>query len=480
MPKDDGLQADPYTLFYPPFALDESAPGVCYFGGSNLWRSGDHADTWGVISWQIFGLITAIAVDPTDTTSVVIGTSTGRVYRVDHTGPGSEPKDYTTTELTGPHLPPKTSISSIAIDTGGNIWVGIGSMADPAGPGQLTADHVFRLGQGSTVWTARSSGLSKANPVNTIVIDPADEQRLFCGADVGVFRTEDGGKSWTLWDEGLPNAPVFHLAIHQPSRLLRAATYGCSIWERPIDAAKCALVDIYIWDNIVDSGRVQPSPSGVPHPFAPNVLLDWSHSPDIVIDRGGVGPKPKYQTDQPAQDYVELEAKVVHGDPWAGGTCRVYVQVHNRGAQEALGVQVRVFVTATTPAPLLPKFSWFDANPPGTDWIALGPAKTVSVPPAVPAVVEWDWSIPLGQHGEHTVLAIATCDADPIGSLTPLNLETWVRGEKRAAVRTVYVTPKVPQKKTRYIAGPVPVKHPSYKTTRKKTAKKSAKKKRSK
>ena len=47
--------------------------------------------------------------------------------------------------------------------------------------------------------------------LHSIVVDPVNPQRLWVGISaVGVFRSEDGGKTWTLCNNGLPNvAPDF-------------------------------------------------------------------------------------------------------------------------------------------------------------------------------------------------------------------------------------------------------------------------------
>ena len=74
-------------------------------------------------------------------------------------------------------------------------------------------------------WAPGAGGMC----LHTIVIDPANEDRLFCAISAaGAFRSEDGGASWTPINKGLvsdyipdPTAPVGHcvhrLAIH-PSR----------------------------------------------------------------------------------------------------------------------------------------------------------------------------------------------------------------------------------------------------------------------
>ncbi len=56
-------------------------------------------------------------------------------------------------------------------------------------------------------WTPGFGGLC----LHSIVVDPMNAKRLWVGiSSTGVFRTEDGGKTWRLCNEGLPNiAPEF-------------------------------------------------------------------------------------------------------------------------------------------------------------------------------------------------------------------------------------------------------------------------------
>src|SRR5262249_32975640 len=47
----------------------------------------------------------------------------------------------------------------------------------------------------------------------------------------GVYRSIDGGASWTPFGDGLPRLQVFDLAIHNGGRIFRAATAGRGMWE---------------------------------------------------------------------------------------------------------------------------------------------------------------------------------------------------------------------------------------------------------
>ncbi|MFF0753037.1 glycosyl hydrolase [Streptomyces sp. NPDC004267] len=433
--------------FYAPFALDPTTPTTCYFGGAQLWRSADSMDTWASVSAAPGQAITAIAVHPADSNTVYAGTEGGRVYRYRRTGATWNPADVTSTDLTGPSLP-LVCISDIAVDSAGTLWVTIAGLLDTEEPGEFSNDHVYRSVT-DKVWTSRSNGLAQANPINTIVIDPANGNRLFCGGDIGVFRTEDAGLTWLPWDQGLPNAPVFDLVLHAKRRLLRAATHGRSVWERPIDAGQTPMADLYLRDTVLDSGRVQPSPSGVADPFDPAPTpgtMWWWQSPDIVVD----APEPNYQTPSAVDDYVALTT-IAHRTARRARVNRFYVQVHNRGVNAATNVRVRAFLAdASAGLPALPADFWsngkpFAADPLATAYTPLGPTRTFArLGPAEPGVAEWDFLIPATAAEHSCVLAVATCDEDPVQAAEVFDVGTLVTTRKHATLKNLQVEDAVP------------------------------------
>ncbi|MFJ7159980.1 WD40/YVTN/BNR-like repeat-containing protein [Streptomyces sp. NPDC101118] len=434
--------------FYAPFALDPTTATTCYFGGDQLWRSANSADTWTAVTSAPGPAITAIAVHPGDSNTVYAGTANGRVYRFRRTGATWNPADVTRTDLTGPALP-LVCVSDIAVDPAGTVWVTIAGMLNALEPGEFSCDHVYRRGPADTGWTSRSNGLAQANPVNTIVIDPTNPNRLFCGADRGVFRTEDAGLNWTPWDQGLPNAPVFDLALHAKRRLLRAATHGRSVWERPVDVAQTAMVDLYVRDTVLDSGRVQPSPSGVADPFDPSPTpgtMWWWQSPDILVD----APQPGYQTPSPVGDYVAL-ARLAHRTARRTAVNRFYVQVHNRGVRAATNVRVRAFLAdASANLPPLPTDFWsngkpFAADPVSASYTPLGPVRTIArLEAAEPGVVEWDFLIPSTAAAHSCILAVVSCDEDPIAAGEIFDVGTLVTMRKHAVLKNLQVEDALP------------------------------------
>lgn len=432
--------------FVAPFVLDPSDSNVCYFGGAALWRSPDNADTWSAVTVPLGSNINAIAIHPSDATTIYVATIRGRVHFVRRTGPTWSVPDVTTTDITGPDLPPGVCLSDLLVGPDGAVWVTVSSLSLTEGAGEFTNDHIFRLVPPSATWQSRSMGLARANPINTIVIDPMDSNRMFCGGDVAVFRTEDGGGMWEPWDQGLPNTAVIDLAIHPTLRLLRAATYGRSIWERPIDLPICPMVDLYMRDNIVDSGRVQPTPRDVPHPLDSAIWLGHWQSEDIKVD----GPEPDFQTATPVTDCVGF-ARIEHRSVRRGRTNRFYVQVHNRGVNMAHNVRVRAFFAAAAAGlPRLPADFWsggrpFVGDPSGPDWTPVGPTIVLGdLAPAVPGIAEWDWEVPATAPAQSCLVALATCDEDALAETDAFDADTLVANSKLVTCMNLNVVDAVP------------------------------------
>jgi len=83
---------------------------------------------------------------------------------------------------------------------------------------------------GGTTWHDQSANLPPL-PVNAIAVDPTDSDRLWVAADLGVYQTLDGGRSWSSFGTGLPNAYVGDLILNPVGRVLRAGTRSRGVWE---------------------------------------------------------------------------------------------------------------------------------------------------------------------------------------------------------------------------------------------------------
>lgn len=429
--KTTGINVADRVQFYAPFAIDPSNPSTLYFGTHRLYQTTNNADSWNAITGDLTGggpreAISAITV--ASATIVYAGSSQGHFSRVELSG-----GTWTATDHSAGL--PRHYISDIAVDpaNASTIYVTISKV--------FTGDHVWRSTDGGATWTSASLGLSPRNPVNCIDVDPATPNRIFIGCDVGIFRSEDQGGTWVEWDQGLPDVAVFDIRVHTPSRLLRAATHGRGIWERPIDASDCPAVDIYLRDNIVDIARTIPTSADVQDPFT-GLTTSWDQSVDIKVDTPDSGTN-QFHTATSTLDYIDFQS-LDQCKPRGGATSRLYVQVHNRGVNVASTVQVRPFWADTsTSLPNLPSDFWtaFPANDPGgtSVWHPIGPALSITnLRPGEPQVVEWDWPVPSSAPNQVGVLAAITSTDDLIAE-TGLDVSSVVPGNKHIALKRMQV-----------------------------------------
>ena len=71
-------------------------------------------------------------------------------------------------------------------------------------------------------------------PTSAIAISDIHSEQAYVGTDVGVFRTLDGGTSWTAWQDGLPRVPIAELKFNKVLNRVVAGTMGRGIFMRNV------------------------------------------------------------------------------------------------------------------------------------------------------------------------------------------------------------------------------------------------------
>jgi photosystem II stability/assembly factor-like uncharacterized protein len=154
------------------------------------------------------------------------------------------------------------------------------------------------------------TGLLVDTPVHAVVVDPDHPEIVYVGGDVGVWKGEgtfppagSGDPIWTWGDKpyanGLPEAACIDLAVHAPTRLLRAALRGRGVWELALDGVEQG-PEIYVRAHAHHTRRRPVPPEGTPDPLgdptAP-LALRLDASPDIRVYRApGTDPPPPPMT----------------------------------------------------------------------------------------------------------------------------------------------------------------------------------------
>jgi photosystem II stability/assembly factor-like uncharacterized protein len=224
--KVNGIVTTETALFIPPMVMDPNNPQVLYFGTNRLYRTTDAAESWRPISAALTpsGAISAIAPAAPDPATVYVGTSTGLLHVTRDTGA------TWTQRNTGL---PQRSITDVAVDRADPLTAYVSVSGFGTG-------HVFRTVNGGQSWSNVSSNLPDI-PVNALLLDPVSRGIVMIGSDLGVFMSADSGASWTVVDDGMPNVAVFDLAYNTATASLVAATHGRGMFQlqlnRPLTLA---------------------------------------------------------------------------------------------------------------------------------------------------------------------------------------------------------------------------------------------------
>ncbi|HEX5995106.1 MAG TPA: hypothetical protein VFY84_08210, partial [Jiangellales bacterium] len=96
------------------------------------------------------------------------------------------------------------AMGAVAVASNGTLYAGTGEANPGGGSLTYTGTGLYRSTNGGATWT--SIGLSESGAIGHIAIDPRNPQRLFVaatgslfnpGGDRGVYRSDNGGASWT-------------------------------------------------------------------------------------------------------------------------------------------------------------------------------------------------------------------------------------------------------------------------------------------
>jgi photosystem II stability/assembly factor-like uncharacterized protein len=233
--------------FIPPLEAHPRQKGTFYIGTYRLYRSTNGGKKWAPISDDLtagpqavacltdfFGAeddyLSAIAGAPSDPQTIYTGSAAG-VLAVTRDGGESWKR-------VAPHALPGRFLTALAVDPldAATVYASFSGF-DEATPG--AAGHVFRSTDGGESWSSRDIGVNI--PVNDLLQNPELPGFLYAATDLGVMASNDGGASWGVLGAGLPNVPVYSLGYRTLTHALVAFTWGRSAWEMPfVPAARVA------------------------------------------------------------------------------------------------------------------------------------------------------------------------------------------------------------------------------------------------
>ena len=225
-----------------PLVFSAKDPHLLYFASNTLWKTRNGGETWTEISpdltrktWQIpesvgkyrdaptaqpaqRGVIYAVSPSPLDLGVIWAGTDDGLVHRT--TDGGMHWKD-----VTPPALTPwaKVSIIDASHFDSATAYIAVNTFRlDDLKP------HIYRTHDGGTSWTEIVNGIPDGSPTNVVREDPKRKGLLFAGSERSVYVSFDDGSHWQSLRMNMPATSVRDLLIKDDD--LIAATHGRGFW----------------------------------------------------------------------------------------------------------------------------------------------------------------------------------------------------------------------------------------------------------
>jgi len=215
-----------------PIRMHPTTPTTIYAGTASVYKSTNSglSNSWVNIGNNIFDVTTCsgdkgcsdIAISPSDP-NTIYACSFRKILR---TTDGGTTWTNITTGL--PSLV-NLGINQIAVSASdpNTIWICLG--------GYSSGNKVFRSTDGGGTWTNISGTLANI-PVNTIVYEKNSPDRVYIGTDIGIYYIDNNSTNWISYSDGLPNVLVLELEINYTSNKLVAATYGRGMWQSDLSS----------------------------------------------------------------------------------------------------------------------------------------------------------------------------------------------------------------------------------------------------
>jgi hypothetical protein len=220
------------TNWHTPFVMDPNDPQTIYLGTYRVHRTTNGANTWSVVSPDLtdgptggsltFATLTTLAVAPSATSTIYAGSDDGNVHVTTNGGGSWSEIDAGL---------PLRWVTRVAVDPFDDAIAYV-TFSGYREDSQLP--HVFRSTNHGASWTDISGNLPQA-PVNDLIVDPDDTNRLYVATDVSVYVTSDLGATWNPLGTGLPLCVIADLELHQATRSLVAGTHGRSAFRISVD-----------------------------------------------------------------------------------------------------------------------------------------------------------------------------------------------------------------------------------------------------
>ncbi|RAO78197.1 WD40/YVTN/BNR-like repeat-containing protein [Dyella jiangningensis] len=298
------------TLAYPaahyrgawtlPLTFSKRDTKVLYFANQRLFRTADGGDHWTPISPDLTredagipsnldaataaddnhidarrGVIYTIAPSPLSANTLWVGTDDGLVWRSDDDGGHWR-------QVTPDALTPWSKVGGIEPS---HFDAKVAYLAVDRHRLDDDTPYIYRTGDGGSSWTRIDAGLPAGSFVNVVREDPAKRGQLYAGTEKGIYVSFDDGAHWQPLQQNLPMTSVRDIDVHGNDLVI--ATHGRGFWIMDNVTALQQLNDVHAGAVTLfkpaDAIRVRP-PGFTGTPFPKDEPMAANPPDGAVID----------------------------------------------------------------------------------------------------------------------------------------------------------------------------------------------------
>jgi uncharacterized repeat protein (TIGR01451 family) len=311
----NGIDKNDRSEFYIPLVLNQGHTNQLVTGTQRVYRTDNaEASVASDVQWQPISddltsgctgsasnggracVISALGMSDGGTGGYA-GTEEGWVWHADDMLSSTGNANWVRSDAAGAVLPGRP-VGSFAVDKSNwrTAYVSFEGY-NAATPG--VSGHVFKTTDGGGTWTNVTGNLPD-NPVNSLLLDPSDPNTLYAGSDVGAFVTHNGGTSWAPIGSGLPRVNVWQMDYDPSRAMLVAGTHGRGTWTLDTAASAPAFVA-----SISDPGT----------PVGPGVDLPYT----ITVKNVGNADATGVTVTDPVPDHTAVKDGSIDNGGTAGG-----------------------------------------------------------------------------------------------------------------------------------------------------------------
>jgi hypothetical protein len=296
-----------------PIKQDPSVATRYYSGRTQLYVSNNSAVSFtGLTATGGSGSIVEFAIAPSNN-NIIYVLHSGSIRKTINAG-------TSWTNVTASVPVGSAALTNLAIHpTNPNIvWVTLSGYSAP--------NKVFKTIDGGVTWTNITSNLPNL-PCNAIVYEPASNDRIYVGMDVGVYYIDNSLSNWVLYNAGLPNTPINDLEISAAATgLLRAATYGRGVYEVGTVPTLAAPVSNFNFTGQICVNQIKPfndassnTPSSWSWSVSPSagvtIASNNSQNPNITFPSSGIYTVSMVATNTIGSGGVSTQTVMVNANP---------------------------------------------------------------------------------------------------------------------------------------------------------------------